>query len=88
MTFKIDQQRLNEMLRIELEEYEELHVMSEEERQALHDWVSEGHSVYENGWYFSQKSGAPMSFLDSYRHIQDELKNLEKGDEKHAQSKR
>lgn len=54
-------------LRQELREYEKVIPMTEEERAALHKWVSQGNSVHENGSMVSYEGGRPMDFLDVYR---------------------
>ena len=64
-----DEQRF---LQLELEEYEVITPMTEQERAALRDWVASGRSVHENGWYACWDGGIPMDFLDAYRQIQEE----------------
>lgn len=59
-------------LELELEEYEAVTPMTEEEREALHEWVALGKSVHDNGWYACWDGGIPMDFLDAYRQIRDE----------------
>ncbi len=46
--------------------------MTEEEKEALHEWVALGKSVHDNGWYACWDGGIPMDFLDAYRQIRDE----------------
>ena len=51
----------------ELADYEESTPMTDEERQALHEWVASGRSVHDNGSYACWEGGEPMDFLDVYR---------------------
>lgn len=64
----------------ELQEYENRTQMTQQERQALHEWVLAGNSVYENGSLGTDEKGMPLAFLDVYRYekeIQDTLKKLD-----------
>ena len=66
-------------LRKELEEYEKITPMSSEERNVLHEWVSQGHSVHENDCLAEDGHGNYLDFLDVYREeesIRETLKNL------------
>ena len=54
-------------LKQELKEYEKAVPMTEEERKALHEWVSAGNSVHENGSMVSYEGGRPVDFLEVYR---------------------
>src|SRR5699024_12501293 len=56
-----------QLLKQELREYEKVTPMTEEEREALHEWVAAGNSVHENGSMASYESGRPVDFLDVYR---------------------
>jgi hypothetical protein len=58
-------------LKRELKEYEAITDMTEEERQELYQWVSEGHSVYDNPWYI-YGSTSPMDFISAMR-IDEEI---------------
>jgi hypothetical protein len=59
-------------LKEELEEYEKVTPMTDDERKALHEWVADGHSVHENGSLGVWDGGAPIDFLDVYRWEQEE----------------
>ena len=59
-------------LKEELEEYEKVTPMTEEEREALREWVAGGRSVHENGSYGVWEGGAPIDFLDVYRWEKEE----------------
>lgn len=67
-----------EMLLKELNEYEEVTEMTDEERMALHQWVYEGNSVHENRAMSYQENGNPSDFLDVYRYESEILKKLDK----------
>ena len=60
---KIEKDRKN-FLRRELREYEKITPMTEEEREALHEWVHSGRSVHDNGSYACYEGGRPLDFLD------------------------
>ena len=63
---KINKEK-RQLLKQELREYEKVTPMTEEEREALHEWVAAGNSVHENGSMASYESGRPVDFLDVYR---------------------
>ena len=52
----------------EMLEYEKQTQMTEEERHALHEWVLDGNSVYENSSMGTDETGRPLAFLDVYRY--------------------
>lgn len=67
----------------ELREYESRTQMTQQERQALHEWVLDGNSVYENSSMGTDEAGRPLAFLDVYRYekeIRDTLEKLDAGD--------
>lgn len=64
----------------ELLEYESHTQMTEQERQALHAWVHDGNSVYENGSMGTDEAGRPLAFLDVYRYEKEIRDTLEKLD--------
>ncbi len=66
----IDKERI-EFLKNELEEYEKITPMTEDERVELHKWVAEGHSVYENGCMAVWEGNRPCEFLEVYRDIEE-----------------
>lgn len=59
-------------LKEELKEYEKVTPMTDEEREALREWVADGRSVHENGSYGVWEGGAPIGFLDIYRWEKEE----------------
>lgn len=63
-------------LKEELEAYEKVTPMTDEERNALHEWVAGGNSVHENGSYGVWEGGAPIDFLDVYRWEQEEKEKI------------
>ena len=63
---KIDKEK-TQLLKQELREYEKTTPMTEEEKEALHEWVAAGNSVHENGSMASYEGGRPVDFLDVYR---------------------
>lgn len=66
----------------ELLEYESRTQMTQQERQALHEWVLDGNSVYENDSMGTDETGRPLAFLDVYRHEKEIRDTLEKMDAK------
>lgn len=66
----------------ELMRYEKQTPMTQEERLALHEWVREGNSVYENGSMGSDEKGNPLPFLDVYRYEEKIRSTLEGLDER------
>ena len=81
MNLRLDEYTRAELLTKELKEYEAITEMTTEERAALHDWVADSNSVYENGYCYSKENGKPMAFLDAYRYNQEVLQTLEIGGE-------
>lgn len=77
---KIEKDRKN-FLRRELREYEKITPMTEEEREALHEWVHSGRSVHDNGSYACYEGGRPLDFLDVYRKEKEECGRLPAMDE-------
>lgn len=75
MAWKSDEKTSNKrqkQLHRELAEYEKKTPMTDEEREALHEWVDSGYSVYENPCMAvypgaSICGGGPVPFLDVYR---------------------
>lgn len=53
---KIDKEK-TQLLKQELREYEKTTPMTEEEKEALHEWVAAGNSVHENGSMASYEGG-------------------------------
>ncbi len=66
-----------EFLLEELKEYEKITQMNEEERTALYEWVTQGHSVYENGCMAVYEGDTPCTFLEVYRDIAETKKVLD-----------
>jgi hypothetical protein len=66
----------------ELREYELRTPMSEEERIALHEWVSKGNSVHENSSLAEYENGEPVDFLEDYRYDMGIRKELAQLDER------
>lgn len=67
------------LLNIELEEYIKVVAMTDEEKAALQDWVSEGHSIHENTCGAEDGHGNYLDFLDVYRYekeIEDTLEGM------------
>lgn len=65
-----------EFLRDELLEYEKITEMTDKERVALHEWVTEGNSVHENGSMGCHEGGGPCDFLDVYRYEEEIRRDL------------
>lgn len=63
-----------------LNEYEIDNPMSNEEREALYEWLMDGNSIYDNPYLYMDEYGNPMKFLLAYRideEIRDELEQLD-----------
>lgn len=73
----IDDERAAFLLE-ELLEYEKATKMTGAERAALHEWVSDGNSVHENGSMGCYEGGRPIDFLDDYRYHEEIRTELEK----------
>ncbi len=68
-----------ELLNIELIEYERNVVLTDEERASLREWVASGHSVHENASNAEDGHGNYLDFIDVYRYekeIDDELEGM------------
>ena len=61
----------------ELRLYEAMTDMTEEERSALHEWVSAGYSVYENQSLGCNEKGDPIEYLEDYRYQEEIRKEME-----------
>ena len=73
-------------LKEELEEYEKVMPMTDEERAVLHKWVADGNSVHENGSYGVWEGGTPIDFLDVYRWDKEEREKINAmSSEEHSQ---
>lgn len=59
---------LNELLR----QYEERTPMNSEERAELRQWVMEGNSPYDNGWYLCYEDGCLLDFVSAVRIVRDD----------------
>lgn len=54
---------------------------TQEEKNALRNWVRSGHSPYENGAYIANDSGGPMDFINAQRFLEEEYLSYIKGPE-------
>lgn len=59
-----------EFLTKQLKEYEQTTRMNKEERRLLHEWVSAGHSPYENGDCI-YGAGGPVDFISALHTVQE-----------------
>lgn len=66
---KAEKKKRMKFLRKELKDFEKKTAMTQEEREALRNWVENGHSVYENE--YSWFHGTPMDYLTEYRFRHD-----------------
>lgn len=57
---------VRDLLSEQLKEYEAGFTMTREERRLLHEWVSSGHSPYDNGNYI-YGAGVPLDFVSALR---------------------
>lgn len=55
-----------------LRQYEEKTPMNSEERAELRQWVMEGNSPYDNGWYLCDEDGCPLDYVSAMRIARDE----------------
>jgi hypothetical protein len=42
-----------------------------DERKALHEWVVNGNSVFDNAWGIASEDGNPLSFIEAFRLVVD-----------------
>lgn len=83
-------QEVRELLLEQLKEYEAMTPMNKEERKALHNWVANGRSPYDNGDYICGDGGFPLDFISALRaekELQDWFDGLseeEKETERHG----
>ena len=61
--------RKQEILKNDLAAYEARFDLTEEERDSLHEWVSEGNAVGDNPWYMADENGGPMDFITAMRTV-------------------
>ena len=64
-------QEVREILKQQLDEYEETTAMTKSERRELYSWVAAGHSPYENGDWLYDEWGNPMDFVSALRFWED-----------------
>lgn len=64
------------VLRDELIRYKKAMVLSADELDELEQWVSSGHSPYDNGNYLYTEFGTPMDFISAMRFQEDEYDDL------------
>ena len=53
-------------------EYEKRTLMNSEECAELRQWVMEGNSPYDNGWYLCDEDGCPLDFVSAVRIVRDD----------------
>ena len=59
--------------------YEKTNPLTEDERQALYEWVKDGNDIFDNGSYACDEYGRPLEFIEDYRNwewIREETKNM------------
>lgn len=66
------EKELQEMLSLQLKEYECRTDMTKEERRELHKWVASGRSPYDNGDYICGENGWPMDFISALRFVEEQ----------------
>ena len=65
-------------LRRELKEYEQTFTdLTDEERNELHEWVTDGNSVYDNPYLIVYDGGRPVDYIEAIRTIEDLRNNPE-----------
>jgi hypothetical protein len=64
------------LLQKELEQYEKETPMTDEERELLREWVVDGNSFHDNGWYAYGENGRPIDFLDAYRQVSAQAERM------------
>ena len=65
-------------LRRELKQYEaSVGELAPHERKALHEWVADGNSVYENASWLAGEDGNPLCFIAAIRLEADMLSHPE-----------
>lgn len=67
---------LREILREQLKQYKKEMEMTREELHDLEEWVSSGHSPYENGDLICWEGGYPVDFITADRFMKEEMEWL------------
>ena len=78
---KTDKER-RRFLKQELKEYEKATSMTDEERNALREWVRDGNSVHEKAAMAVYEGGRPIDFLDVYREEEEIRRAMERSSAK------
>jgi hypothetical protein len=47
--------------------------LTPDERKALHKWIADGNSVYDNAWGIASEDGNPLGFIEAFRLVDDML---------------
>jgi hypothetical protein len=69
---------IRNILRRELKQYEaSVGALTPDERKALHQWVADGNSVYENPCWFAGENGNPLCYIEAVRLGADMLSHSE-----------
>jgi len=72
------EREIRNALRRELKQYEaSVGDLSPDERKALHQWVADGNSVYENAFWLAGEDGNPLCYIAAMRLVSDMLVNPE-----------
>ena len=60
------------LLRKDLQRYIEEIEMTDAEYRELCEWVQDGNSPYDNGWYMATDAGTPMDYISAKRFVESE----------------
>ena len=72
------EREIRNALRRELKQYEaSVGDLAPDERKALHQWVADGNSVYENAFWLAGEDGNPLCYIAAMRLVSDMLVNPE-----------
>ena len=63
---------LRTLLRKDLQRYIEEIEMTDAEYRELCEWVQDGNSPYDNGWYMATDAGTPMDYISAKRFVESE----------------
>ena len=66
------------ILKMDLEEYENIYPMTKPERHRLHLWVADGNSPYDNPHCIYGENGYPEDFVSAERIMSDIIDNMKK----------
>ena len=65
---------IRNVLRRELKQYEaSFGDLTSDERKELHEWLTDGNSVYDNPFWIADEDGRPLCYISAIRLVSDML---------------